>query len=410
MSVYKMTVLYLSSWKLFDGNKVLIPFVYEQIGCCSKNVNAVFVEPHFCTLIDWLKLFHQGSWVVKMKSPWLAEGYVVEYFQVYLPKISTRITRHGQWQDFNWAGYWLGNLIRKGIGAFDIIHLHTILPLGGFAMGIKRRLKVPFLLQEHSAPFEMHCDTEKNTQGVKEVCHAADLILPVGKDLRLRMLRYHPFSDKFNIIPNWVRTDIFKPDGHKIEFRNKLSILTVCSAQKQKRHDRFLLLIKEMLKSGMDVRASIIGFGKSSNQVNELIEQLGLQSYVTLFDKMKKRELLKYYRDADIYICTSDHETFGIAPAEAIACGTPVLTTACGGPEFFVNEDCGEVSSDRTVEAMHNSLLNIILKLNSYDHTKMWESIHNQFGKEKYRKTIQVKYESLLGLDINALESRHIIL
>ncbi|MGC8949527.1 MAG: glycosyltransferase, partial [Thermoprotei archaeon] len=41
--------------------------------------------------------------------------------------------------------------------------------------------------------------------------------------------------------------------------------------------------------------------------------------------------LAKLYSSSDIFIFTSYKESFGLPPLEAMACGTAVVTTDCGG-------------------------------------------------------------------------------
>ena len=49
---------------------------------------------------------------------------------------------------------------------------------------------------------------------------------------------------------------------------------------------------------------------------------------------------------ADCFVLSSFHETFGVVLIEAMSCGTPVLSTKCGGPESIVTNDEVGILSD----------------------------------------------------------------
>ncbi len=46
---------------------------------------------------------------------------------------------------------------------------------------------------------------------------------------------------------------------------------------------------------------------------------------------------LHFLSSADVFICTSISETFGIAIREALMCGVPVISTKNGGAEDIIN-------------------------------------------------------------------------
>src|SRR5262249_26248881 len=48
--------------------------------------------------------------------------------------------------------------------------------------------------------------------------------------------------------------------------------------------------------------------------------------------------LAELYRAASLFVLPSDEEGFGMALVEAMACGVPVISTRCGGPETIVTE------------------------------------------------------------------------
>jgi glycosyltransferase involved in cell wall biosynthesis len=64
--------------------------------------------------------------------------------------------------------------------------------------------------------------------------------------------------------------------------------------------------------------------------VLRLIDELGLQGRVQLTGLVPQADLPLIYAAADLFVYPSLHEGFGLAPLEAMACGTPVITTRGG--------------------------------------------------------------------------------
>ena len=88
------------------------------------------------------------------------------------------------------------------------------------------------------------------------------------------------------------------------------------------------------------------GFSDLLDAVDILGKQLNLRLLVATQDKnlvvsssvpteivcpVDDKELAAYYRRADVFVFASPREGFGLPPLEAMACGTPVVTTDCGG-------------------------------------------------------------------------------
>ena len=72
-------------------------------------------------------------------------------------------------------------------------------------------------------------------------------------------------------------------------------------------------------------------------------------------------KLVEIYNAADVFVQASREETFGKVVAEAIACGTPVLTNSSTANPELVNEKCGIVVENFTTENIYKGIKEICL-------------------------------------------------
>lgn len=98
--------------------------------------------------------------------------------------------------------------------------------------------------------------------------------------------------------------------------------------QRSKRFDR---LLEAYHDSGVSLPLVIIGVGAAWSSINEKIEELNIQDNVFLLGH--KENPYPYMRRASALLLSSDYEGFSLVIAEALACGTPVISTDCpSGP------------------------------------------------------------------------------
>jgi len=72
---------------------------------------------------------------------------------------------------------------------------------------------------------------------------------------------------------------------------------------------------------------------------------------VRIVGRVPRQQLGPYYRRATALVVSSlCAETFGMTASEALSCGTPVLTSACGGTEDIVGDEVGFIY--RTVDEL----------------------------------------------------------
>lgn len=110
----------------------------------------------------------------------------------------------------------------------------------------------------------------------------------------------------------------------------------------------------------------ILGEGELRDNLEDLVKSLGLDNYVQLVGFVKNP--YAWMSKANLFVLSSIREGFGNVLVEAMACGTPVVSTDCpSGPSEILEKGVwGELippgNSDLLAKAIINSLENPIKK------------------------------------------------
>lgn len=145
-----------------------------------------------------------------------------------------------------------------------------------------------------------------------------------------------------------VNTDLFKPNYSIIkEWRIGFSG-RYCDPRK----NIVLLLaaIRILLNNGHKVELILVGERKAE-QLSPLIKEFGLAENVTCLKHMTPQELAPLLQTFDVFAIPSHQEGLCIAALEAMACGVPVVSTRCGGPEDYVQPGVTGELVDKTADS-----------------------------------------------------------
>lgn len=76
--------------------------------------------------------------------------------------------------------------------------------------------------------------------------------------------------------------------------------------------------------------------GEPNDALRSAVEARGISDVTEFAGVLPAEQLHSFYQDLDVFVIPSHQEGFGIVGIEAMACGVPVVSTRCGGPEDFV--------------------------------------------------------------------------
>jgi glycosyltransferase involved in cell wall biosynthesis len=195
------------------------------------------------------------------------------------------------------------------------------------------------------------------------LCHLEKKILrsPYAQILALstytsRELELLSGRDNYHVMYMPVDTSVFFPARDKtVEWKIGFSGRY---ADPRKNLRLLLSAVQILVRKGCDVQVVLVGERKAS-VVMPLINELGLSQFVTCLTNLPARELASILQTLDVFTIPSHQEGLCIAALEAMACGVPVISTRCGGPEDYVKSGITGELVEQSPEVFAETIENI---------------------------------------------------
>lgn len=106
-----------------------------------------------------------------------------------------------------------------------------------------------------------------------------------------------------------------------------VDVLYVGRLVKDKNVDKLILAISILAQEHPGIRCVIIGQGIEKSRLWQLVARRHLQENISFLDPLPEAaDVYSYMKAAKVFCLPSTREGFGIAPLEALGCGTPVIT------------------------------------------------------------------------------------
>jgi glycosyltransferase involved in cell wall biosynthesis len=232
--------------------------------------------------------------------------------------------------------------VRAAVQAFkpDLIHAHNV-KATVFALASARSAsrRIPVLATFHGVP-------ARQMWAATQILRLADMTVPVSDGLRDELIRNGLRPQHVEVVYNGVAEGLELSDSVRDGYDRELNIngsvvAAVGRLAAQKAHDRFLDAAAIVLQSRPSTTFLIVGDGRLRHELRRQVTALGIESAVRFTGpRTDARQLIAR---ADLLVFSSNWEGLSIAALEALAAGTPVVSTDVAGMRELLGSGAGKI-------------------------------------------------------------------
>ncbi|MCC3356919.1 glycosyltransferase [Bacillus sp. REN16] len=292
--------------------------------------------------------------------------------------------------------YRLQKLYKKYVdqeGKPDVFHAHSCLWAGWATAKLTESENIPFLLTEHSSAFIRGLIRAYEKKEISYACKRAEFIISVGPGLAKKLESYTQ-PEKLTIIPNIVDIGKFTIDKTKLE-HGAFRFFSVAFLNHNKGMD---ILIQSFAKYFINKPVELVigGDGQERQALELLAKNLGVDKQVLFLGELDREQVRDEIQKAHVFVLASRFETFGVVFIEALACGKPIISTACGGPEMIVNEINGKLVQVEDIDGLGQAMKYMEENYDTYNAEDIRNDCVSRFSEESVVTKITKLYEQVL--------------
>jgi N-acetyl-alpha-D-glucosaminyl L-malate synthase BshA len=250
----------------------------------------------------------------------------------------------------------------------DLIHVHYAIPHASAAYLAKQILKykgihVPVITTLHGTDITLVGRDPSFEPVVTFSINESDGVTAVSESLKKDTYDEFEILSHIEVIPNFIDLQRFQKRTHE-HFKKSLCpngeklLMHTSNFRKVKRIED-IVKVFALVRKQIPAKLVLIGDGPERSGIEALCRELEVQCDVRFLGKMDGIE--EALSLADLFLLTSEKESFGLAALEAMACEVPVISSNAGGiPEVNIHGVTGFVSEIGDVKDMAENAIKVL--------------------------------------------------
>ena len=279
-----------------------------------------------------------------------------------LPAAAPRIHFHevsiGQYPLFQYPPYDLALAVRMHEVAtqekLDLLHVHYAIPHATSAWLAKQMLRdagleLPVVTTLHGTDITIVGQDHSYFAITKFSIEKSDRVTAVSQFLKDETVRaFGCDNQRVEVIPNFVDPAVYDRSIYPSALREQLGggrkVLMHISNMRPVKRVTDVVQIFAAVRRDIPSVLVMVGEGPERSAAEEEARRLDVEADVRFLGKIDG--VAPLLAAADLYLLTTDHESFGLSALEAHACGVPVLGYAAGGlPEVVESGVTGHLGA-----------------------------------------------------------------
>ncbi len=280
--------------------------------------------------------------------------------------------------------------------AFHLIHAHFIYPDGVVAARLGCLLGIPVVTTEHTLWSPWLDENRSVRRQVAQALPHIQVVSVVSRAVRESVMRFLKDESRIEILPNVV------DDAFRLRARDEPwdpnQLLFVGVVRRVKGLDVLVRALARLTQNRPQLRLRVLGepfyggYRRDEEEVRRLITSLGLEQRVEFSGYAPPEEVARVMRRSALLVVPSRRESFSAVTVEAIASGTPVVATSCGGPEEIVSENTGRIVPTEDDEALAKAIDDVLRARPSFEGERMRSEVMARFGPDQVAARVHQIY------------------
>ena len=282
---------------------------------------------------------------------------------------------------------------------FDLVHIHTPFVAHYAGSWYARRIGVPCIATYHTFFEEyLHHYVPVIPRSIgrfvakhftRSQCRDVRALIAPSEPMR-EVLQAYGVTTPIHVLPTGLPADRFRA-GEGARFRHLIGatldrpIVTYVGRVAHEKNIEFLVKVFAAVRARIPNALLVIaGEGPAREHLRQLVARMGLGDDVSFVGYLDRdTSLLDCYAAANVFVFASRTETQGLVLLEAMAQGTPVVSTAELGTKFVLKDGAGvlivpervEEFSAAVVRVLEDRGLHAMLSESGREYSLTWSSL-----------------------------------